>query len=237
MLNIKNLNIHYNKNHVIKNVNLNMKSGSISIFLGRTGCGKTSVLNSIANLIDFTGDITFNEIPIVNKNINIAMSTQHYDLYNFKTVYENIILGLKLRKQPINKDEVLKLIDFFSLTDFIHKYPDTLSGGQKQTVSLLRSIVTKPDLFLLDEPFSALDSFSRENSQKFLLDYLKTINCTTILITHSIEEAVFLGDNIFIFHGSPASISKTFTNNKGLNRYDDYFISQTKIIRNIFGLS
>ncbi len=236
MLTVRELTIKYNEKEVVKDVNFIANEGEIVVFLGRTGCGKTSIFNSIINLIDYSGEILLNNKKIINKEVDIAVSTQHYDLYNFKKVYENITLGLKLKGKSIKSDEILKLLEIFNLKEHRDKYPNALSGGQKQTVSLIRSLVMNPKLFLLDEPFSALDSFSREFAQKFLVAYLKDKKCITLLITHSIDEALFVGDKIYILGDNPSSIKHEITGIKNIDKNSDEFAKKRVEIRKIFNL-
>lgn len=238
MLKVNNLCITYGDKQIVKDVNFVAKKGEIVVFLGRTGCGKTSIFNSIVNLIDFDGEILFDDKKIINKDTNIAVSTQHYDLYNFKTVYENITMGLKLKKLKIDEEEISSLLQVFNLMEHKNKYPNELSGGQKQTVSLIRSLVMKPELFLLDEAFSALDSFSREFAQKFLCEYLKSKECSTLLITHSIDEAIYMGDKIYILgnRNGYSDIIHEITDIAGLDRNSKEFSEKYVEIRKIFGL-
>ncbi len=236
MLEVSGLNIKYNNKDVVSDINFKANDGEICVFLGFTGCGKTSIFNSIVNLIEYDGTILFNNKKIVNKDLKIAVSTQHYNLFNFKTVYENIALGFKLRKEKVDRDLIIKLLSHFSLEEHIDKYPDKLSGGQKQIVSLIRSVIVNPELFLLDEPFSALDSFSREYAQNFLLDYIEGKKTTTLLITHSIEEALFLGDKIIVLGDKPTKVVKVIENKRGITIKDDDFKNKVLEIRNLFGL-
>ncbi|MFV0519089.1 MAG: ABC transporter ATP-binding protein [Lachnospirales bacterium] len=236
MLKVKNLNITYDNKKIVEDINFNANKGELCVFLGFTGAGKTSIFNSIVNLVEYEGTITFNDEKIVNKDITISMSTQHYDLYNFKTVYQNIVLGLKLKKIEINKEQIFDLLKSFDLYEHRNKFPNQLSGGQKQKVSLLRSIVQEPELFLLDEPFSALDSFTREYMQQKLLKYLEEKKCVTLLITHSIEEALFLGDKIFILSEKPSKIVKIIENEKGKDKTSEDFLKKVIEIRKFFNL-
>lgn len=236
MLKVRNLNVSYNDLKVIENINFTVNQGELIVFLGLSGAGKTSIFNTIANLINYNGDITFNNKPIINKEINIAMSTQNFDLYNFKTVYQNVTLGLKLKKMPIDRERIKNLLQEVGLWEHRNKYPAQLSGGQKQRVSLIRSVTTNPELFLLDEPFSALDYFTREQMQDALLKYLEKQKCCTILITHSIEEALYLGDKIYILGGLPSTINKVFENRKGRNRTDKTFLEDIVVLRKMFNI-
>ncbi|MFV0440339.1 MAG: ABC transporter ATP-binding protein [Lachnospirales bacterium] len=236
MLELKNLSIKYDDVKVIDNVNFTINNGEICVFLGFTGSGKTSIFNAITNLIDYDGEIIFNKKPIINKDVKIAMSTQHYDLYNFKNIYQNIILGLKIKKMPIDKCYIENLMKSYGMYEHKNKYPNELSGGQKQKVSFLRSIVQNPSLFLLDEPFSALDYFTREEMQKELLNYLDKQKCTTLLITHSIEEALYLGDKIIILGDNPSTIIEAFDNEKGLDKTSDGFLQKVKETRKLFNI-
>lgn len=236
MLNIKNLKVSYKNKSILKNINIDVLKGHTVIILGRTGSGKTSLLKSIANLIDFNGEILFDSKPIINNNLRIYLGTQESSLFNFKTVYENIVLGLKLRKINFSKNEILKLVEFFGLEKHINTYPTSLSGGQKQLVSLIRAIVLKPELLLLDEPFSALDYFTKNKALLFLLDYLKEKNCTTLIVTHNLEDAIFLGDYIYILGDDPTKVTHLIKNIKGSssNCNSNNFSLQLEKIKEIF---
>ncbi len=236
MLKVENLNITYEDLKIIENINFTVDQGELVVFLGLSGAGKTSIFNAIVNLIDYEGSITYKNNPIVNKNLNIAMSTQNFDLYSFKTLYQNVVLGLKLKKKPIDKNHIKTLLQKVGLWEHRHKYPSQLSGGQKQRVSLIRSITMEPDIFLLDEPFSALDYFTREQMQESLLQYLKNQNCSTVLITHSIEEALYLGDKIYILGNSPSTIIKVIENKKGENKSSSDFMKKVAEVRKLFNL-
>ncbi|MTI65803.1 MAG: ABC transporter ATP-binding protein [Firmicutes bacterium] len=213
MINVDNLKIKYNDYTAIKDINLKLNKNETCSIIGPSGCGKSTLLYSLAGILKPSeGTIKINNSYVKSNRKKTGLILQNYGLFPWKTVWENVILGLKLRK--VNKKEIeikatsiLKKLNIIRLRD---KYPSQLSGGQSQRVAIARTLTTEPDLLLMDEPFSSLDALTREDIQRFLLEIYNENNLTICLVTHNIEEAVFLGRKIYImsYKGSIKKIIK-----------------------------
>lgn len=204
-----------NKSHnVLNNVNLQLPQGKIGVLIGPSGCGKSTLLNVLANLNqDYRGQVSINgQPPLVHRGI--ALILQDYGLLPWKNVWNNIQLGLEIRKIPKDESRARNeaILKKMGIADLKKRYPVQLSGGQKQRVAIARSLVLEPELLLMDEPFSSLDALNREEMQDILMQIWQETNLTILLITHSIEEAVFLGQKIFVMSACPGTIIKTFDN-------------------------
>ena len=214
LLSIKNLKkSYYTKNGeilAIDNISLNIKEGLFISIVGSSGCGKSTLLNILAGLDKQTsGSI------IIKDNIKLGYMLQEDALLDYLTVYENAILGLKLLKIDTldNKQYVENLLKTYGLGNFINKYPSELSGGMKQRVALIRTLAIKPDLLLLDEPFSALDYQSRLKVADDVYKIIKNENKTVIMITHDIAEAISLSDEVYVFSKRPCTVKKVYNIN------------------------
>jgi len=217
---VSNFSFNYDKLNVLKNINFNIKEGEFVSFIGPSGCGKTTLLKIIACIKqDYQGEIK-------NDFKNISFVFQHDSLLNFRTVYENLYLPFEMKNIKIDKkikekiDNTLKIVNLY---EFKNYYPDELSGGMKKRVEIARAIVNNPDLLILDEPFSSLDIITREKLNIFLKNLIKNLNITTILVTHSVEEACFFSDRIYIMSNIPSTIIKSIEikdkNNSNFNLY------------------
>lgn len=203
-LEVKNLEKSFKDVKVFKDINFKVQKGEFLTLLGPSGCGKSTLLRCISGLTK----VNNGKIFLNNKNItklspqkrNMGMVFQHYALFPNLSVFENVAFGLKVKKESKKDIEkrVNQMLDFVELSDFKKKYPTNLSGGQKQRVALARSLVTKPDLLLLDEPLSALDAKIRKNLREQIKKIQKKLNLTTIFVTHDQEEALLLSDNIIL---------------------------------------
>ncbi len=193
ILTINNLSkVYYTKEKeilAIEDISLNIKENTITAIVGPSGCGKSTLLNIIGNLDTKTkGEIKFRE----NKN-KIGYMFQNDCLFPWLTILDNCLIGLKIQKQLTkgNIEYVKKLLTNYGLKDFINSYPSNLSGGMKQRVALIRTLATKPDILLLDEPFSALDYQSRLSVADDVYKIIKKEKKTTIIITHDVAEAIY----------------------------------------------
>ncbi len=202
----------------IKNINFKIKRGEIVSIVGPSGCGKSTLLSIISGLDkDYYGEI------LKNKDLKIAYMLQSDALLPWLTIYENAILGLKVKK--IVNDESLEyvnyLFNFYNLNEFKNSYPKNLSGGMRQRVALIRTLALKPDLLLLDEPFSALDQQSRLLISDDVYKIVKKEKKTVILVTHNIEEAVSFSDRVIVLSKRPSQI-KNIINIDFLNQESIY---------------
>ena len=206
IIEIKNINVSYGSNHVLKEVSLNIENKDFYTFLGPSGCGKTTLLRLIAGFEkSSSGELFIDGKEVSNLNPwerDVGMVFQNYALWPHMTVYKNISFGLeekKLDKKEIKNrvDEVLELVD---LKDLSGRYPFQLSGGQQQRVALARTLVVKPKVLLLDEPLSNLDAKLRVQMRKELQDLHKKIGITSIFVTHDQEEANSMSTNLAILN-------------------------------------
>ena len=206
ILNIKSLSKSYNnrKELVVNNINLSIERGKILAIVGESGSGKTTLIRLISGLeTPNEGAITLNEKIVTSDTVfvgpekrNIGMVFQDYALFPHLTVYENVIYGIsKLINKEKTVNEILKLV---SLVGLEQRYPHQLSGGQQQRVALARAIAPKPQLLILDEPFSNLDSNLRTQLREEIFSIIKKINATAIFVTHDIKDANAVADEILI---------------------------------------
>ena len=218
-LQIKDMTKKYDNGDGVEQINLDIYEGEIVTFLGPSGCGKTTILRTIGGFLDVTsGDITVDGQSIIGmppEKRPTAMVFQSYNLWPHMTIYENLAFGLKLRKVPkaeINAD-VKKYLDLVSMPGCEKKYPGQLSGGQQQRIAIARSLMLKPSLLLLDEPFSALDAKIRQQMREELKKIQQDLGITVIFVTHDQEEAMSLSHRIVVMNkgkfeqtGTPAEI-------------------------------
>ena len=199
----------------LSDVNFDLDQGSSVSIIGPSGCGKSSLLFILAGLIPpSSGRVTIDGQEPHGHTPETALILQDYGLFPWKTVFENACLGLKVRGLNAKEqhDIVMPILDRLGLAEFYHHYPAQLSGGQRQRVAVARSLALKPRLLLMDEPLSSLDALTRETLQQFLLDIWRDHNLTLMLVTHSIEEAVFLVRRIAVMSDRPGTILEIIEN-------------------------
>ena len=207
ILDIKNLSYSFGNNPILKDINIHVNENEMVAIVGSSGVGKSTLFNLIAGVLKKqTGKITINgSEDYIGK---VAYMLQKDLLFEHKTIIDNVILPLIIAK--IDKKEALeegnKILKQFNLDKYANKYPQQLSGGMRQRVALIRTYMFKRKIFLLDEAFSALDAITKKELHKWYLDLKKEFNLTTLLITHDIEEAVFLSDRIYILGNKPGEI-------------------------------
>ena len=207
ILEVKNLSYSFGNNPILKNINIHVNENEMVAIVGSSGVGKSTLFNLIAGVLKIqAGKITINSSEdYIGK---VAYMLQKDLLFEHKTIIDNVILPLIIAK--VNKKEALeegnKILKQFNLDKYANKYPQQLSGGMRQRVALIRTYMFKRNIFLLDEAFSALDAITKKELHKWYLDLKKEFNLTTLLITHDIEEAVFLSDRIYILGNKPGEI-------------------------------
>ena len=207
ILDIKNLSYSFGNNPILKDINIHVNENEMVAIVGSSGVGKSTLFNLIAGVLKKqVGEITINgSEDYIGK---VAYMLQKDLLFEHKTIIDNVILPLIIAK--INKKEALeegnKILKQFNLDKYANKYPQQLSGGMRQRVALIRTYMFKRNIFLLDEAFSALDAITKKELHRWYLDLKKEFNLTTLLITHDIEEAVFLSDRIYILGNKPGEI-------------------------------
>jgi len=215
VLNIENVNRTYyddRDNHVeaLCDINLNVLRGEFLTLIGSSGCGKTTLLRLIAGLDKpETGNLTLNGEEITSPDPHRGYVFQQGGLFQWLTVEKNIATGLKARRvYKQNKGRVAHYIDLIGLNGFERSYPHQISGGMAQRVAIARALINNPDVLLLDEPMGALDSFTRADIQDILLQLRRENATTMILVTHDVDEAIYLSDRIVIMTPRPGKISE-----------------------------
>ncbi len=183
--------------------------GEIVVFLGPSGCGKSTILKAVAGLLPPTkGQVLVDGVPVDGIGRDRGMVFQAYTSFGWLTVQENVEYGLKL--QGIGKAErsaqALRYLDAVGLKDAARKYPKELSGGMKQRVAIARTLINKPRLLLMDEPFGALDPQTRWGMQGLLIDISRKEDNTILFVTHDVSEAVYLADTVVVLSKRPAQI-------------------------------
>ena len=197
----------------LKNVNFTVKKGEFIAIVGPSGCGKTTILSLIAGLIrPNSGKVYINGNEINSVSEKIGYMLQKDQLFDWRTVKQNITLGLEIKKLNLaeNLDYATSLLEKYGLLEFIHHYPYQLSGGVRQRVALIRTLAFKPEVLLLDEPFSALDFQTRLAVCDDVYKIIKNENKTTVLVTHDISEAVSLADKIIVLTKRPATVKNVY---------------------------
>ncbi|HHX50632.1 MAG TPA: ABC transporter ATP-binding protein [Clostridia bacterium] len=199
---------------ILDSVSLSLTRGRIGVIIGPSGCGKSTLLNVIAGLNhQYRGRVLINEkTPEVFSGT--AFIFQDHGLLPWKTVWQNVTLGLQIKKA--SREEIKSkgeaILNKLGLSYLAGRYPAQLSGGQRQRIAIARSLVLDPELLLMDEPFSSLDALTREELQELLLQIWQETRLTILLVTHSIEEAVFLGQEIFVMTSFPGTVREKISN-------------------------
>ena len=194
---IKNINFKYNDNEIYKNFNIEFKRGKINCIIGKSGCGKTTLLNYISQKYCF-------------ENKKIAFVFQNDNLIPWENIYVNLKI---IEKQYFDKEKIEKEIDKIlkdiGLIEFKNSYPNELSGGMRQRINFARALIGSPDIILMDEPFKSLDIKSKHEMINLVMELRKKSIVTIILVTHSIDEIIKLSDIVYLLGGRPVRILET----------------------------
>ena len=206
-----------NKKEILNNFSYKIKKGKFTTIIGPSGSGKTSLLKLISGIIKFEkGEIKFENETLQLKLRDISLVQQTASLMPWMNVYQNIELGnINKRNKKFNK--INKIIKDLGLQEYINFFPYQLSGGLLQRVAIARALLFRPKLLLLDEPFAALDNLSREIISAELISIIKKEAITVIMVTHSIEEAALLSDEVLVTGLAPINVIKSFIPPKSKN--------------------
>lgn len=196
--------------NALSDISLSVQEGEFVSIIGSSGCGKTTLLRLIAGLDQpQSGELLLNGEKITEPSPSRGYVFQQGGLFQWLTVEQNIAAGLKARHvYRQNKQKVAEYISLIGLEGFEKSYPHQISGGMAQRVAIARALINDPELLLLDEPMGALDSFTRADIQDKLLELRKSNNATMILVTHDVDEAIYLSDRIVIMTPRPGKISE-----------------------------
>ncbi|NOU92030.1 ATP-binding cassette domain-containing protein [Paenibacillus sp. LMG 31456] len=217
-------------------INLKIEDGEFLSILGPSGCGKSTLLEILAGLqLPSSGDVLFGGKKMQGPGIERGVVFQDPSLYPWRTVLQNVELGLELRHatKAERRAAAQKYLDMVGLQGFEHKYPHHLSGGMKQRAGLARALANSPEVLLMDEPFGAVDHLTRLQLQDDLLNIWAAEKKTVVFVTHDVSEAVFLGDRVVLLSPRPGRINKIFrVPNKYPRKRDD--IELLKIQNDIY---
>lgn len=244
MLTINNVCVNYKyKNKFINAlgpIDLKISNGDIYAIIGSSGCGKSTLLNVLSGVIkNYNGNVLLNNEKLNPKKHNIGLIPQNFGLLPWKTVEKNCLLSLKIKGQTIDdtmKNHINNIQTKLRINTLKDRYPKELSGGQRQRVAIARAFIMNPDLLLMDEPFSALDTLTREDAQELFIDIWNQYNTTTLLVTHNMEEAIYMGKKIIIMSNFPGTIIEIINNplfNTKDLRKNEEFLKLSSYLRSI----
>ncbi len=208
---IKDMSLIYNtpegETLAVDNLSLSIKKGEFVAIVGPSGCGKSTILSVIAGLLKPTTGIVN-----VNTNSIIGYMLQKDYLFEWRNIFDNVCLGLEIQKKLTEEEKnyAHKLLEQYGLSDFEKSYPSQLSGGMRQRAALIRTLMLKPEILLLDEPFSALDYQTRLSVSDEIGTIIKKEKKTAILVTHDISEAISLSDKVFVLTKRPAKLKSIY---------------------------
>lgn len=211
ILKVKNLRkIYHTKNNeilAVDNFSLNLKQGEFVAIVGPSGCGKSTILSILCGL-----DKPSSGTIEIDKNLKFGYMLQGDNLFDWRTIYKNCLLGLELENKLTKENikYVNKLLDTYGLKDFKKAYPNNLSGGMRQRVSLIRTLATKPDILFLDEPFSALDYQTRLAVSDDVYQIIKKEKKSAIMVTHDLSEAISMADRVIVMSPRPSKIKSIY---------------------------
>ena len=218
ILEVKDLSFGYSASQglVLKNVNLSVDQGACLSILGESGSGKTTLLKIMCGLLKpDSGSVIFEGKELDGPDERISIMFQNYGLLPWKTVRQNVVLPVQIRGEKPDRVKVSELLKYLGLEAHADKYPGALSGGQKQRCALGRAVMSRSRLILIDEPFSALDIKNRGKLQLFIKKFLKDMDMSCVMVTHSVEEALTMGDQLAIFDAGEGRISELFEGMRG----------------------
>lgn len=233
MIQIKDISVFYEskeKVKALKSVSFKAESDDICAIIGPSGCGKTTLLNVLSGIIKkYEGEVLLDKEELNPHIHKIGLIPQNFGLLPWKTVKENCLLPFKIRGEKINSKTIEKMnimMKRLNINGLENRFPRELSGGQRQRVSIVRSFLMKPDLLLMDEAFSALDAIIRDEAQELFLEIWNENKMTTFFVTHSIDEALYMGKKIIVMSNTPGEIieviDNTLFNNKNYKEDKDY---------------
>ncbi len=216
--------------NALEEVSLEVRTGEFISIVGASGCGKSTILRLIAGLIKpTTGTLTLNGLPVGGPSPERGMVFQKPTLFPWLTVEQNVSFSLRMRNRMEGaQPRVEELIRRAGLEEFRDAYPHQLSGGMAQRVALIRTMITEPEVFLLDEPLGALDAFTRMNMQDELLHLWEQRRCMMVMVTHDIDEAIYMGTRVIVMLPRPGRIREdipidmAYPRNRTSKRFMEY---------------
>lgn len=213
-LSINNVSVSLGKTPVLKDISFYLEKGKTLTVVGPSGCGKSTLLNVLSGIIkNYKGEILMGSTLLKDAGLTYGYVPQNLGLLPWKKVKENIMLPERINKSnKIDTIEANEVLTKLELTDLLNRYPSQLSGGQRQRVALARVFISQPDILLMDEPFSALDTLTADTSRELFLYLWRKYQPTTIFTTHNLSEAVKLGEHILLLDKQPATVFRFVKN-------------------------
>lgn len=234
MIEIRGLTVKYKSKNsdflALDNINMSIADGDICAVIGPSGCGKSTLLHVLSGIIkDYAGSVLINGDRIDPRLQRIGLVMQNNGLLPWKDIYYNSTLGVRIKDghRKIDKHYVDYILNRLGIDKMKTRFPNQLSGGQRQRAEIARAFILRPNMLLMDEPFSALDALTREEIQDLFLEVWNENKVPTVFITHSIEEALYIGKNIIIMSKSPGHVMGIYENplfgRKGLRLDEEYY--------------
>ena len=211
-------NVHYSyhtqegETPALSNISFSLEKGEFIAIVGPSGCGKSTLLSLVAGLLTPPkGSIKINGKKQIESTTNVGYMLQHVELFEWRNIYHNVLLGLEVQHMMTakTKNKASDLLDNYGLSNFKSSRPSELSGGMRQRVALIRTLVLDPEILLLDEPFSALDYQTRLNVSDDIGQIIRNEGKSALLVTHDLSEAISLADRVIILTKRPATILQT----------------------------
>lgn len=229
ILKTENVNKSFDGKTIIKDISIHLKQNELVSLLGVSGCGKSTLFNIISGLyVPDSGKVFLNDEDVTGKPGNISYMLQKDLLLPYYTVLDNVCLPLIIKngiKKKQAKEKASILFKSFGLNGVQDKYPSQLSGGMKQRAALLRTYLSSNEVALLDEPFSALDTITKDEIHEWYLDVMQKIKLSTLFVTHDIDEAILLSDRIYIMSENPGRITDEINIKKEKPRHNDFMLT------------
>ena len=236
-LQIKNISISFENDCILEKLCLDIEEGEFVALVGASGCGKSTLLNVLAGVLEpEEGSVYVNAEKVQGVSSHFAYMPQSDLLLPWKTILDNVTLYGALHGQKKQAEEkALQEFAVFGLKGYEKAYPNELSGGMRQRAAFLRTALCSADIMLLDEPFGALDVITRNDMQDWLLRLRSELGRTTLLVTHDIDEALYLADRIVILGGRPANVVREI-NLKDVQKSREWLYDQTELRKEIYSL-
>ena len=235
-LKVEKLNLEFSGKEILHDISFSIQEREFVSILGPSGCGKSTILNVLAGLLeDYSGHVFVDEDPVNGVSSHFAYMPQNDLLLEWRTILDSVCLYGEINHDKSIKQRALKEFKTFGLSGYENAYPSSLSGGMRQRAAFLRTSLCKADILLLDEPFGALDVITRNDMQDWLLELRKNYNRTTLLVTHDIDEALYLSDRILILSNKPSHILREIDLSKE-KKSRDWLFSQSDLKKQIYEL-
>lgn len=238
LLVLKEISHAFDQNPIFENLNMEVAKNDVVSIVGASGVGKTTLFNIAAGLlVPTSGEVWINGVETTGQAGTVGYMLQKDLLLPFKTVYDNIALPLTLK--GYSKAKIAEIVNpqlpHFGLQGLQHQYPQTLSGGQRQRAALLRTYLSDNPIMLLDEPFSALDFVTKDEMYHWFAQLQKKLGLTCLIITHDIDEAIYLSNQLYVLKGSPARFTEQFEipKDEGFMESQQYLILKKQILQAI----